>query len=822
MAGPYTINVAKADDLVASNNLNAEVLYQYTSSPTVRSKVTNGAYGKSISFQRIAGNLPTGIIANAAGDTLSYTGFPTVKGVQPGIVYRASDAAGRTLDIPAVSFDVRDRQPLQLEASSNPRGMVVFEDDANLTVIAKNVPHGALISDNQWAIAGLSNLPAGVSANISNGKVTFTGTASVIGTYENIIVSAVDSLGGTANVNLTFRVISSSDPITVNVSNITTKVGLPVKMEPPFAAAGLSTDNTYGTVRFSSADIATLFPSLSINSATGALSGSLSTVQEATFNLKVNDGTNRLTSKPVKISVIPNLRIVAPTLVSTEQGLPSNVQVDTSFNIGEVNYTAQGNWPSGIYVDPATGAIKGTPNALSGTYAGLTIVGTDAAGDTQPSNVFSIKVNPIDALPVIANAPSNKWPIQTVGTAINAFNATVTDSVQGKSWPGPLTFTLNHDIEADTGLRFDKTKGTISGTPTKPILYTDLVMTVRTERGDIASTSPFWFGVQPKDAIVAANGQKTYYPVRVGTSYSTVAPIFLNTFGAVTYADPQAPAIINAATGVISEANVLAGALTGQPNGGWPQDVTVADVFGRKGVLRIYIEAVPAVSITAPPSVSFEVGADTTSSAPAITANVKGTATYTAQNMPSWLTVNGDGSVSGRAPQGTALGDLAFTVTVTDGSDGSAKSTSYTMKVVGPIKSYRVVFDTWVAHPSYSTCVGMSEFYVLNGANDITGISGVVPSSSNKDYPAKNLTDGVVSTASMWFITDGAAQKWIKFDKINGNKASAIRWRTRADDLMPCNPTSWHIDSSPDDVNWTTIARNSSSGAVGTFTTQIP
>jgi hypothetical protein len=820
-AGPYTIHVASAEGLAVSNNINSEVLYQYTNEPTVRSTVSNGAYGKPVTFDRIAGTLPTNVSATAAGNTLVYSGYPTTIGTQSGIIYRATDAAGRKIDVPAVSFDVQTRKPLQLEASSNPKGMVVFEDDANLTVTVKNAAYGTAIAEDNWSVTGVSNLPSGVTYTIANGQVLFSGKASIIGTYKDIVLTATDSLGASASINLTFKVISSSDPITVAVADIVTRVGKPVKMEPPFAANVLSTGNTYGSVRFSSADLAGAFPGLSIDSSTGALNGTLSSLQEATFNLKVNDETNRLTSKPVKISVIPNLRVVAPTLVSTTQGANSNVSVDTSFNIGAVSYVAKGVWPAGITIDASTGSIKGSPTGSIGTYAGLTIEGTDASGDRQSSNIFSIKVDPIDAMPVIASVSANKWPMETVGSPITTFAAAVTDSVKGNAWPGPLTFMLNHDIAADTGLVFDPSKGTISGTPTKPVLYTDLTVTVRTERGDTASTAPFWFGVQPKDVIAAAAGQKTYYPARVGSSYSTVAPVFLNTYGAVTYTLPQAPSIINGSTGIVSEATVLASSMAGQPAGGWPEDVTVTDVFGRKGTLRIYIEVSPAVAITAPAVTSFETGAAVSSSAAPVVTGIKGAASFTAQNMPSWLTLNANGSVTGAAPTGATPGNYTFTVTVTDSSDGSANSALYTMKVIF-IKSYRVVLDAWVAHPTLPVCVGVSEFYVMSGTTDITAISGVVPSSSDSAYPAKNLTDGVISTSSMWFVTDGAAEKWIKFIKVDGKKPTAVKWVTRADNVTPCNPTRWHVDMSPDDVNWTTITQGTSGGAPGTVTTLLP
>jgi hypothetical protein len=159
---------------------------------------------------------------------------------------------------------------------------------------------------------------------------------------------------------------------------------------------------------------------------------------------------------------------------------------------------------------------------------------------------------------------------------------------------------------------------------------------------------------------------------------------------------------------------------------------------------------------------------------------------------------------------------------MTDTYDGASKPATYTV-VVQDIKAYRVVLDTWVAHPSLPTCVGLSEFRVFGGTFDITSTSSVTVSSSDKDYPAKNLTDGVVSTASMWFITDGAAQKWIKFSRDPANKPTSFQWVHRADGYVPCNPTSWHVQATSDNTNWTTISTGSGNGgANATVTTNLP
>jgi hypothetical protein len=815
----FTITSSASAPLVISNatkdgTADIETINLYTTQPTLVTTVSKAAYGKPVTWTQVAGTLPAGVSAAKGAAALSYFGYPSTTGTFSDIRWRAMDAAGRTIDSTPASLTVAARLPLALVASSNPAGIVVNTDHPDIVVTAKNPAYG---QTNGWTVTGVENLPPGMSYTAGSDKVWFWGKATVIGTYSNVRVSARDGVGATATVDLVFKVISPTDAIVLAVSNLTTKVGYPFSIQ---ATAG----NAYGAVRFYSNDIDTKYgQSLKIGSGSGLIEGLFATSQQANFDVYVTDETNRVTSRPVIVDVIPVLRIAVPTLVTLTQGSSATQPVDTFNKIGTARYEKAGQWPDGITLDPSTGTI-GVANAATGTYANLQIRGTDTFSgtltDTQVSNTFSIKVDPIDALPKIDAVSGNKLAVGTVGTQFPAFTPVVRDDKASKVWPGPLTFTINHDLAADTGLAFDKTTGTISGTPTKPIIYKDLVITATTERGDKASITPFWLGIQPKDPIVIAAGQKPHYYVRFAGAYVTDPLVFLNTYGKVTFTNVQGLASpMNPTNGVYSEASVGAGALP-QPAGGWPEDAIVTDEFGRTGTFRTYLDVLPALTFTPPAAMTFNVGdAGVTSGVPTTT-GIIGTRTFSASGMPSWLSLNANGSVTGTPPAGTATGTSSFTVTVTDLIDNQSKSATYTITVTD-IKAYRVVLDAWVAHPTLPTCVGMSEFRVFNGSQNITSSSGVTVSSSDKDYPAQNLTDGIVSTASMWFITDGAAEKWIRLNKTS-QKPTSVQWTTRADNLVPCNPTRWHIEATSDNTSWTTITSGSGGGAAGTYNTTIP
>lgn len=495
-----TVNASPAAELEIANSATSEALSQFTSAPLLTTTVVNHAYGRQVTWRAVSGDLPSGLGWTGRNNVLSYTGYADSQGSWTNIVWEGTDAAGRKIVSDPVAFTVGPRQPLSLVSSPKvPRAMIVFDQDADLSVTARNVADGKSIGKANWTVSGAGNLPPGVTYTISDSGVHFTGTSNVIGTYSGITVSAKDSRNATTSIALTFNVIANPAAIVLNVSDIKTKPGFPIEMRPPFAATTLSTSNTYGDVRFYSNDL-TNIPGISLDGATGFLTGTVGQPTGVTFDLFVTDDTNRVTSKPVTAEVIPYLRLIVPTIVDVEQGEAALEAIATDYVLGTVFYEkGAGNWPSGLAVDPLTGAVTGTTSAATGEYPGLTIVGTDTFGafkDVQSSNAFTIRVSPTPALPVISDIANNRLIIGMIGKASVPFTPTVIDSKAGKPWNYSGTvYSLSHTLPA--GLSFDSQTGRISGTPTEIATIPNMVMTVKSQSGDTDSTAPFVFEVQP-------------------------------------------------------------------------------------------------------------------------------------------------------------------------------------------------------------------------------------------------------------------------------------------------------------------------------------
>ncbi len=681
-SAPVTITVAPADDLLISNSATSEALSQYTSAPALTTSVVNDAYGRGMTWRTVTGTLPPGLRQLNAGANLVYGGYANTQGSWGNISWEGTDAAGRKITSDPISFTVGPRQTLALTANpKSPRPMIVFSQDANLTVTAVNVANGLPIDKNDWVVSGVGKLPPGVSYTVADGTVRFFGKSDIIGIYSGITVSAKDSLNASASIALTFNVIANPDPIELNVYNIRTKPGFPIIMEPPFAQNSLSTGNTYGDIRFYSNDLPTT-PGVTLNEKTGYLSGALSQPGTLNFDLFVTDDTDRVTSKPVKAEVIPNLRLIVPTVVDVEQGVAANENIATDYTLGKVTYAkGAGNWPAGIDVDADTGQITGYPLGAKGDYTGLTIIGTDTFGsfaDVRASNVFAIHINPTTAAPVISDVSGNKLIFGKVGSFAE-FVPNVVDNKAFQPWLYQGTvYSLNKALP--DGLHFDSATGRIYGTANEPAIISDLTIRVTSELGDTDVTAPFWFGVAPKDPITANATNLETYKVRALSTIKTNVPVFDNVFGPVTYSLTSGIAGIgfDPATGVMS------GTLSSSNSGTYPVGIIARDQFNRTGTLSYYVKVNPALTASLAAVVAAP-GAVANIPTPTVTGGF-GTLSYQYTGLPSGISADATGKLSGTFPN--TPGSWTVNLVVTDSDDGAKASTSFTITLSANAHKY--------------------------------------------------------------------------------------------------------------------------------------
>lgn len=668
VSDPVTIVVEKADDLVAINSVETETLYQFTTQASAETTFTGAAYGKGIKrWVKVSGVLPQNVAAIPANGSLSYAGYPETKGNFSGTVYDAYDYADRVVRTVAIPFSVVDRLKLELVAGpGNPRYMIVNETDAAVRVTAVNSAYGKAIGINNWSVSGTNHLPPGVTYTIDNNGVSFTGTSTLLGKYQGFTITAVDAKGATASMVMTFEVIESPEAIILNVSNITTKVGYPVVMEPPFAETNLSTGNTYGRVRFYSNDLPQI-EGISLNGETGYIVGEFESVQKLNFDLFVTDDTDRVTSKPVLVDVVPNLRIIVPASLSGQQGIAFNQTTASDYILGTVTYKkGRGAWPIGIDVDPKTGALFSSytdPDtnlvstgvvAQAKAFSGLTIIGEDAFGvyvDTQESNEFTITIEPTSAAPQIAdqsktilgtkNAKIADWKPKAPA---NWSKYVVVEGKPSQAWNYEgTTFSGSHNLQ-QYGLNLNSKTGEITGTPTKEFIIRDFQITVTSERGDSDTTAPFWIGVAPEEALGVAPTVKDTYHVRTNETVISEALTPINYIGNVTYDASGQTFLVgwqgDVATGVLQYQKTWpSNIVKSQPAEGYKSFVIARDEFNRTYQFTHTWYFYDALGATMS-NYTANLDEDFTNVAVATVTGIYGNATYKAAGLPSGVTMD--------------------------------------------------------------------------------------------------------------------------------------------------------------------------------------
>ncbi|MDX3924744.1 MAG: putative Ig domain-containing protein [Shinella sp.] len=601
VSDPITFTVAPADDLTVANSATAENLSLYGSSPELTTTAVNAAYGKSVSWKMIAGTLPDGI-QSTVGASVTYTGSPSLKGTWSGIVWQATDAAGRTEASEPVTMTVGDRVPFGIDAPALVTRAVNVQIAPVVVAKGINPAYGSAAEDSDWTVS-VSSLPPGITYVVKDGVVTFSGTPTTVGNYDGVTVTAKDSVGATASQRISFQIVNPSGAITLGVAGLTTRVGVPFGIQ---ATSG----NTYGTVKYYSYDIdgdpkthqaGQYVDQLDIGLLTGLVSGSFSDAGDKTFEVAVTDDTNRVTSRSIVVRVVPDLRLTVPALVQTTQGDVLNRTIETAYRLGTVAYEkGAGNWPEGIELDPVTGEIRGydTSNATtqnpsankvvsaSGTYAGLKVKATDTylvSGiryqQTVYSNPFTLEVAPTPAVPDITNPA--KTILGRVDTAITAFVPSVVERGRTTKWGYRGTvFTPSVDL-TQYGLSFDTKTGRISGTPTQAFIVRDFTIRVTAANGETDVTTPFWIGVAPKEALSIISTQRTDYSFRLYTDFRSDDLIVQNYIGDLTFTQGTTSRILfdtDSGAWYAPASIQVANWYSGQP---MPRVARIADEFGR-------------------------------------------------------------------------------------------------------------------------------------------------------------------------------------------------------------------------------------------------
>lgn len=353
---------------------------------------SNGSTGGTQSWSLIGGSLPSGLALSKTG---VLSGTPTSAGSYTFLIQVVDQmpAGGSNTAIQAftVQINAAPASLLITTGASLPSGTVG-------AVYAQQISATGGAPAYTWALDN-GALPGGLGLDTTSGLIS--GTPAAAGDY-TFQLSVTDQLGGKATRAFTLTInpglsITTASPLPGGVA------GTPYSTT--LAAAGGTLPYTWSVT----AETGGVPAGLTLDSATGKLSGTPTTAGSYQFTAVVSDAAQHRATKPLSIT------IETPLAITTPSPLPDGTvgkayQLQLAATGGTQAYTwslTAGALPAGITLDPAAGMLAGTPTA-AGVF-NLTLGVTDGVQSLTKAFKLTIAAPPLPAV-IISGLPDTGSP----------------------------------------------------------------------------------------------------------------------------------------------------------------------------------------------------------------------------------------------------------------------------------------------------------------------------------------------------------------------------------------------------------------------------
>jgi hypothetical protein len=377
-------------------------------------------------FAISSGTLPAGLALNAATGELSGTPTSTTSRT---FTIRATDAYGcqgtRGYTVAPVC-PVITVAPGSLDA-----GTVGAAYSQTLSASGGTGPYTFALTSG--------TLPAGLTLNATTGALSGTPTTAN-GAGAALTFRATDAHGCTGTVGVTLKIC----PV-INLAAITTSATVGTAYSSNATAGGGVSPYVYAVTS------GTLPAGLSLNTSTGAITGTPTSITSQTFTVRAVDangcpGTRAYTLAPVCPTITISPVLPAAGVVGTAYSQAMTAAGGTSPYSWT---TAAGVWPDGLSLG-TDGVISGTPTAANGAGVNVTVRATDALGCTRDL-ALTVKICPVISLSAVSTTITAGTPYSSASTASGGLS--------------PYVYSISSGA-LPAGLSLNSSTGAISGTPT--------------------------------------------------------------------------------------------------------------------------------------------------------------------------------------------------------------------------------------------------------------------------------------------------------------------------------------------------------------------
>ena len=732
----FTLTVDESPTITSAATVafteNAAGTFTITTGPSVPSTVTLTEED----------TLPTGMTFHDNGNgTATISGAPT----ETGTFYPFIEASNGVTPANYQEITLTVNQPLTVTTTSL-AAWAVGKAGYSQTIATS----GGTGADTFAVTSG--SLPTGLSLNAGTGAIT--GTPSVANTFD-FTITATDTVGATAAEAYAVTINPAPSITTATLPNWTVnKSGY----NQTIAVSGGTAPDTFSVTSGS------LPNGLTLNSSTGAISGTPSAANTFNFTITVTDSFGGTGSQSYTVVVNPAVSVTTTSLANWTQGIAGYSQtIATSGGTGADSFSvSSGSLPTGLSLNAGTGAITGTPSAASGFS--FTITATDTVGATG-SKAYAVTINP--PLSITTTTLAN-WTVNKTG-----YSQTVATS----GGTGADTFALSSG-SLPTGLSLNAGTGAITGTPT------------------VANASPVNFTITATDTVGATASKAYSLTINSALSITTATlPNWtVNTAGynrtlatsGGTGADTFAVTLGSLPTGL--SLNSGTGAITGTPTVANASPVnftiTATDTVGATGSHAYSVTVNSALSITTSTLANWTVNKAGYSQALA-TSGGTGADTFavTTGALPSGLSLNsGSGAITG-TPTVASASPVNFTITATD-TVGATGSHAYSVTINSALSITTSTLANWTVNKAgYSQTLATSGG---TGADTFALTAGSLPTglSLNSSTGAITGTPTVANASPVNFMitaTDTVGATGSKAYSVTVNPAVSITTATLPD-----------------------------------------